>query len=135
MYLSRGLTRLLPALLGDLSKQQSLGFLEFDHNKAGLIIRVVETKGKSALPEGGTREKVYRIDQREGLAADPAEFYVDGAGRVLYAKTGRLIMRAARAEDLEREFASRIAAADNRMNELEKAYQQQEQRFARPVGR
>jgi hypothetical protein len=135
MYLSRALMRLMPSLIDDLSSHQTLGFLEFDHNKAGLIIRIVETKGKAQLPNGAVREKVYRIDEREGLAADPSEIFVDSAGRIVLAKMGRMTMRAGRAEDLEKEFASRIAAADARMNELENAYHQQEQRFSRPAGR
>src|SRR5262249_49584528 len=62
MYLSRALARLIPALLEDLSKKQRLGFVEYDHDKCGLVVRIIDVQSESTLPAGRSREKTYRID-------------------------------------------------------------------------
>jgi len=127
-YVPRVLTRLLPRLIGDLSKPAKYVFTAFDHQKAGLTLRIVELKGASELPEGAGPDKVYRIDEREGVA-EPSSLYVDETGRLLFMRSGGLTMRPAPREELEKRFADRIDAAEAAMARLEKQYQESQDRF------
>jgi hypothetical protein len=128
-FVSLAVVRMLPRLVGDLSKPRRLAFAQFDHQRVGMVIRIVELKGAGDLPTGVTRGKVYRIEEREGPTGEPSNVYVDEAGQVLLVKSGKLTMVPASAEALERPFESRVAAAKREMARLEKEYEEQERRF------
>lgn len=127
-YIPRVLARLLPRLVGDPSKLEKFVFTAFDHQKAGLILRVVELKGPSELPEGRGPARVFRIDEREGVA-EPSSLYVDETGRLLFMQSGKLSMRPAPREELEKRFADRIDAAEAGMARLDRQYQDSQDRF------
>jgi len=130
-YLPRVLARMLPRLMRDLSRPQTLAFTAFDHHRADLVVRVVELKGESRLPSGSSAGRVYRIDERDGLAAEASNIYVDENGRLLFVTAGSLQMEPADMAALEPEFASRIETAEREMNHLEKEYREAEGRFGR----
>lgn len=130
-YIPRALVRLLPRLTGDLSKPGKLAFTAFDHQKAGLVLRVVELKGQCDPPEGAARGKAFCIEDREGFA-EPSTLYVDESGKLLMMKAGKLVMQPGARAELEKRFADRIDQADDTMARLEKQYQAAEQRFMRP---
>lgn len=132
-YLSRGLVRLLPRLIGEPDRSRRIGFLTFDADRAGLIVRVFEFKGACDPPSGLTVStgNVFCIEEREGLAEAQSTYVVDEFGAILMMKTGDLIMLPAEAADLERRFAQRIREADAAMARLERSYRQSEARFLR----
>ncbi len=130
-YITRPLVRLLPRLIGRLDEPRQIAFVEFNHDRAGLIMRVVDVKGTADLPGGREHEKAFRIDVREGLVASPSVFYLDAEGRILLAQSGKLTLRRAEAAELERSFGERIAEVDRAMARLEQQYQQYERRFLR----
>jgi hypothetical protein len=127
-YVPRVISRLLPRLIGDPSKPARYVFTSFDHQKVGLTLRIVELKGPSEVPEGAGPDKVYRIDEREGVA-EPSSLYVDDTGRLLFMQSGKLTMRPAPREELEKRFADRIDASEAAMARLEKQYQESQDRF------
>ncbi|MBN2562558.1 MAG: hypothetical protein JXQ75_16660 [Phycisphaerae bacterium] len=127
-YISRALVRILPRLLGDLSKPGRLAFVEFDHLRTGLVIRTVESKGAGKLPGDETREEVYLIQQREGLAGRPSDWYVDKAGRVLMMRAGTLTMVPTKEEEMERLFGARVTEAQGEMARLERQYEEERRR-------
>lgn len=128
-YVSRVLARMLPQLVGDPATPRRLAFVEFDHQREDVVLRIVTLKGAAKLPGGGTRGKVYLIEQQEGVAGEPTKLYVDDAGRILRLEAGRLTLVPVKAEVLEREFASRVAAAEREMARLEREYTEQQRRF------
>lgn len=128
-YLPRGLSRMLPRLLGDLSEPRRLAFAEYDPQTRELLVRVYEVKGQAALPGGVTRGRVYRIDHSEGTAGPIISLYVDAQGRVQMIKTGRLTALPATPEELEKLFAERVAAAEGEMARIERLMDEQEGRF------
>lgn len=128
-YISRALLRMLPRLLGDLAKPRRLAFMEFDHQRAGLTIRVVEIKGEATPPGVPVKGKSYRFDQREGLSGQVSEWYVDEARRVLLVRAGNLTMTPATERELEGLFKARIAAAEQDMNRLEREFNERQQQF------
>jgi len=128
-YVARALVRMLPQLIGDLSRPRWLAFVEFDHQRVDMVLRVVELKGVGNPTAGAMRDKAYRIEQREGLAGEPSILYVDEEGRVLMVKAGRLTMLPAKAAALEKLFEARVTAADREMARLEKEYEDRQRRF------
>ena len=121
-YISRGLIRMLPRLLGDLSKPRQLAFMEFDHQRVGLIVRVLDLKGEAKLPTGASKGKCYRIDQREGLSGQTSEWYVDQEGHILLIKAANMTMTPTQEKEMEALFKDRIAKAGTEMDRLEKEY-------------
>ncbi|MFH1417773.1 MAG: hypothetical protein ABII12_05735 [Planctomycetota bacterium] len=136
-YISRLFVRLLPRLLDDLAKPRHLAFTTFDHQRTDLIVRVVELKGQDTRPDRRFGGKAYRIDEREGSAGEPSSLFFDETGRLLMIRTGNLTMLSSDRDDLERQFADRIAEAEEEMARLEAAYEQDQQRFRKrpPSGR
>ncbi|HKQ46968.1 MAG TPA: hypothetical protein VJZ71_02735 [Phycisphaerae bacterium] len=130
-YVSRAVIRLLPRLIDDLAKKQSFAFVTFDHGRAGLVARVIECQGEDSAAGIPSNDGVFRLEDREGLAADPTRLYVDGAGRTLLVKTGPLTMTRAEGQELSRLFSDRIDAAQKRMAELEEAYNREDARVGR----
>lgn len=130
-YISRVLQRLLPRLLKNLAEPRLLAFASFDHSRIDLVFRVIELKGRSDMPNGITVGKVYRIDESEGLSAEPSQSYIDETGVVLLVKSGEFTMTRVERSEVEKLFGARIAAAKRTMHELEQAYQADEARFNR----
>lgn len=132
MYLSRPLAVLLPQLIANAGQSQRLGFIEFDQDKAGVVVKIFETRGEPQN-DRPIKRKQHKISVREGLAGVPEEMIVGDAGQINSRVIGRLRYRAATAKQVEQEFGQRITSADNRMNELEKQYQIEDERFTRPT--
>lgn len=128
-YLSRVLIRLLPRLLGDLGRTRTLAFTVFDHERVALVVRVIELKGETTLP--GSKTKAFRIDVREGIAAEPSELYVDSKGRILQLRSRALTMRPSNLNELKELFEDRVTAGDRAMARMEQLYRQSEARFIR----
>lgn len=130
-YLPRAVARLLPRLIGNLDKPRKVAFTAFDHERAGLIVRTFELKGKAPPPTGVSRGEAFRIEEREGVMAVPSVVFVDSTGRVLHIESGDMTIVPAQREDLERRFGDRIQQAEARMTALETAYRENEKRFGR----
>ncbi len=130
-YISRVLVRLLPRLIGTLDKPRNVAFVTFDHERSGLIIRVIELKGKSAGDRAAGEGDVYRLDDREGVAAEPMTVYVDGKGSLRQVKTRAYTMRIATLEELKRLFEARVLEAEEAMIRMEQAYSESQSRFIR----
>ncbi len=128
-YLPRGMARLLPRLLGDLSEPRRLAFAEYDAPTRDLLVRVYEVKGQAVLPGPVTRGRVYRIDHSEGTAGALTSLYVNSEGRIQRIETGRLVFSSATPEELERLFAARVEAAKREMARIERLMEEQEGRF------
>lgn len=130
-YIAKTLIRLLPRMAGELDKPRNYAFTAFDHARAGLILRIVEFKGRVEPPDAGIEGKVFRIDEREGATAIPATLYVDETGRTLWVRSRNLTMRPAEPSELERQFGGRIAEASRAMARLEEVYKKNAARFRR----
>ncbi len=129
-YAPRAVVRVLPRLLDDLDTKRTIGFMVFDHQRAGLVLRTVTLKGPSQLPVGASVEgKVFRIEEREGVSTEPSDVYVDDKGRVLRIKTGKLTLVPIEAKDLEVRFGKRVAETEEKMTRLEEQYQATQERF------
>lgn len=122
-YMTPMLVRLFPRLLGDLTQTQTLAFLTFDHVRLGLIVRVFECAGPADPPPGVAATKCYKILDREGVA-DAATVYVDAAGRPVYGRMGKLVMKPADRARLEALFGPRVAEASAAIARLEREYEQ-----------
>jgi hypothetical protein len=133
-YLSRAILRLLPRMVKDLGAPRRMAFTMFDHTRADLVMRIVEIKGAADLPTGAAGTNAFRIDEREGLAAEPSSLYVDATGRLLHAQSGKTTMTPASKEEMERIFGRRVAEADRQISQLEQAYAKDEERFRRGSG-
>ncbi len=129
-YLPRGLAGMLPRLVGELSSPRRLVFVEFEHRRAEMGIRVLELKGVGEMPGGGSGGQVFLIEHSEGPAAEPSRLYVDEAGHLLMMKAGDLVAGPAPAAELEKLFAGQVAAAEEEMGRLEREYEEAERRFA-----
>jgi hypothetical protein len=108
-YLPRALVRLLPRLVGDVSKANRLGFTYFDHRRADLVLRVLEPRGEATRPppelaDRAATGRVFQIDEREGLASNPAELFVDEKGRTLLARVGKTTLTPTTAKAMEAQF-------------------------------
>ena len=125
------MARMFTRLIGDLDKPRKVAFTAFDHERAGLIFRTFDLKGKAALPTGISRGDTFRIEEREGVMALPSVVFVDAAGRVLYIENGDTTIVPGEKDDLERRFGDRIQKAEGRMAALEAAYRENERRFGR----
>lgn len=130
-YISRVLQRLMPRLFEDLSKPRMLAFASFDHGRTDVVFRIVELKGRSDMPNGVTIGKVYRIDEGEGLASEPASLYVDESGVVQMLKSGDFTMTRVERPEIETKFGARIAKAQRALHGLENAVQADDARFDR----
>jgi len=130
-YIPRAIIRLLPRLLDDPATKKKLAFVTFDHGRTGLVARVIECRGEDKSPGVASAHGVFRLDDREGLAADPSQLYVDSTGRTLLVKSGPLTMAPVDGKELEKLFAARIDAAQQRMAELEEAYNKEDARVGR----
>jgi len=128
-YLPRGMARLLPRLLGDLSEPRRLAFAEYDASTRDLLVRVYEVKGQASLPGPVTRGRVYQIDHSEGRAGQVTSLYVNPEGRIQRMVTGKLVFSPAAPEELERLFAARVEAAEREMARIERRMQEEEVRF------
>ena len=126
-YISRALLRMVPRLLDDLSKPRRLGFMEFDHQRTGLVVRVVELKGEANPPGVTVKGQCFRFDQREGLAGQISEWYVDEERRILLVKAGDFTMTPASEKELEGLFKARIAAAEADMTTREREFDERQQ--------
>lgn len=134
-YISRLLARMLPRLVKDLSEERMLAFVSFDHSRAGLVAKVVEFEGRSELPSGASRGPVFKVNDREGLAAKPTSIYFDERHRTVMVEAGDLKMTPTTTEAMERMFGSRISEAEGRMSKLEAQYNKDVERFNRPDGK
>lgn len=138
-YISRVLIRLLPRLVGGLDQPRRYAFTSFDHQRIGLMVRVVDIKGPAKLsPEETARVHrlgrglgLFRIDESEGLVTTPSSLYCDGAGEMLLMKARNMTMWSEKPKRLEALFATRVAQADRAMKRLEQAYEQNQSRFLR----
>lgn len=130
-YLSRVVERLLPRLLKNLDTPRLLAFSTFDHKRTDLVFRILDLKGRSDMPTGVTIGKTYRINVYDGLTGEASSLYVDEHGRWLLLRAGKLTTRPARLAEMNVKYAAQIASAERTMNELEKAYRADEQRFGR----
>lgn len=129
-YVSRALLRMWPGWLGDPAKPRRLAFAEYDHQRAGFVLRLFDVKGAAEPPSGAAvKGKVYKVEQREGIAGQVSEWYVDEQGRIVYVKAGNVTMIPAAEKELERLFAGRIAEAEREMARLEQEYERAEQRL------
>lgn len=128
-YISRVIARMLPRLVPDLTKPQELAFVTFDHTRAGLVAKVVEFHGRAELPSGAARGSVYRVDDREGLAANPTSIYFDQSAKTVLVQAGDLKMTPTTPAAMEKAFGSRIADAEGRMAQLEASYNKDVERF------
>jgi len=133
-YISRGLMRLLPQLVKDLERPRRMAFTTFDHLRTDLVVRVVEIKGQGEPPGDAGRGKVFRIDEREGLASEPSSLYVDEVGRILSTRQGRVTMLHSTRQEMERELGARVDDANRKMSLLESTYSKDEERFRRANG-
>ncbi|QDV91453.1 hypothetical protein RAS2_25520 [Phycisphaerae bacterium RAS2] len=135
-FLPRALVRMMPRLVDDPAKKQRLGFTYFDHRKADLVLRVVDFHGPvDSIPEGAVvtgSSRVFQIDEREGLASNPSELFVDDKGRTVLARVGKLTLTPTTAKEMEEMFLSRVTAAESAMTELEaQANEAMQGRFGR----
>ncbi len=135
-YLSRGLVRMMPRLVDDLAKPQRLGFTFFDHRMADLVLRVVDFRGPvESIPDGAVvtgSSRVFQIDEREGLASNPSELFVDERGRTVLARVGKLTLTPTTEKEMEELFLTRVTAAEGAMTELEaQANEAMQGRFGR----
>ena len=108
-----------------------LAFASFDHGRTDLVFRIVELKGRADMPNGITIGKVFRIDEAEGLAAEPASLYVDESGTVLLMQSGDFSKTRVDRAEIEKNFGARIAKAQRALHELEKAIRADNARFDR----
>lgn len=134
-YISRLLARMLPRLVEDISTKRMLAFVTFDHSRAGLVAKVVEFEGRSELPSGASRGPVFKVNDREGLAAKPTSIYFDDRDRTVLVEAGELKMTPTTPEAMEKLFGSRIDEAEGRMAQLEARYNKDAERFNRPGGK
>lgn len=130
-YIPRVMVRLLPRLVGRLDEPRNVAFVTFDHERSGLIIRVIELKGKSADERVGGEGAVYRLDDREGVAAEPMTVLVNEKGALRLVKTRAYTMRVATLEELKRLFEARVLEAEEAMIRMEQAYSESQSRFIR----
>lgn len=133
-YASRVVTRLLPRLVADIAQPQIYAVASFDHARAGLVARVIELKGPAAHPDGSG--ECFRVEDREGMAAQPTVLFVDDRGRTQFVEAPGLVMKPADGAELEREFGPRIAEAHGKFAALEARYDDSESRLrtrARPT--
>jgi hypothetical protein len=129
-YVSRALLRMWPGWLGDLAKPRRLAFTEYDHERAGFVVRLFDVKGVADAPSGvAAKGKLYKVEQREGVAGQMSEWYVDEKGRIVCVKAGNVTMIPAEEKEMEKLFAGRIAEAEREMARLEQEYERAEQRF------
>ncbi|GMU33376.1 MAG: hypothetical protein AMXMBFR20_12480 [Planctomycetia bacterium] len=128
-YISRILARMLPRLVSEISSQKILAFVTFDHSRAGLIAKVVDFKGKSELPTGAARGPVFRVEDRERLAANPSAIFLNEKRQAVLIEAGDLKMTPTTAAAMEKQFGSRIVEAEARMAELEASYNKDAERF------
>ncbi len=131
-YITRTLTNLLPRLLGNLDKPRTLAFLTFDHELGVLVQKIVEIKGETTLPGEPDGRKIYRIDDRVGVAAEPAQMFVDEGGRVLLVKTRNWTLRPAAPDELRKLFEERVKDCEEAAQRMEQLYQDSGSRFIRP---
>lgn len=130
-YAPRAIIRMLPRLLGDPARKRKLAFVTFDHVRAGMVARVVDCQGEVHDSGVHSARGVFRLDDREGLAADPTQLFVDSTGQTLLVKAGPVTMTPVDGQELERLFGPRIDAAQRRMAELEDAYNKENARVGR----
>ncbi len=130
-YAPRAIIRMLPRLLGDPAKKRKLAFVTFDHVRAGMVARVVDCQGEDHDAGVHSAHGVFRLDDREGLAADPTQLFVDSTGQTLLVKAGPITMTPVDGKELEKLFGPRIDAAQQRMAELEDAYNKENARVGR----
>ena len=91
-YIPRAIIRLLPHLVDDLADKKSYAFVTYDHGRRGLVARVIKCQGEDSSSGIASKGGVYRLDDREGLAAEPSKLYVDRSGRTLRVEAGPLTM-------------------------------------------
>jgi hypothetical protein len=128
-YISRALMRLLPRLMDDLSKPRKFTFTTFDHQRQALVLHVVELKGAAQTPAGKSEQLAFRIEEREGFAADPTSRLVDQSGSLLMMKAGQLSLRPASREELEKRFSDRVKASEEKTSRLEEQFEKSMERF------
>lgn len=126
-YIPRVLVRLAPRLLGDLQRPRMVGFHEFDHERRGLVPRMIELRPETAQSKLG--RTLYRLVEREGVHVPISEAFVTDDGMVLKVIAGPLVSRQARKSELEGRFAERVAAAEKTLLELDHDYGSYQERF------
>lgn len=131
-YIPRGIIRMYPRLVGSLEQPRRMVFGHFDHTRAGLVLLVEEIKGAVEPPADiAAGDKVYLIEEREGLAGVPSKIYVNAEGEVLFARVGDMTMKRTTQAELERLFLSRVRSAERTMEEHVKMYEQEQARLER----
>lgn len=128
-YLPRLAGRLFPRIVGDLVSPRLLAFNEYDTERRGLILRTFELKGALESGGGKSAEQVFRIREREGLATDLADTYVDKFGRLIRSSAGRYTLKPTRPDAARQLFASKVDAAEKKVRELEAEYAEGAGRF------
>jgi hypothetical protein len=134
-YIPRAIIRLFPRLVDDLADKKSYAFVTYDHGRAGLVARVIKCQGEDSSSGIASKNGIYRLDDREGLAAEPSRLYVDRSGRTLRVEAGPLTMNRVDGAEISRRFATRIDAAQRRMAQLEASYDREDARVGRKTNR
>ncbi len=128
-YIPRGLMRMLPQLIGDLSRPRRLAFVEFDHQRCDTVVRVVELKGRSDSAAGSAGGETFLIELYESPAGEPSKMHVDRAGRLVSVRIRNTTMVAAPEAALEKRFGRRVAEAGREMARLEEEHDRGARRF------
>jgi hypothetical protein len=108
-----------------------MAFTMFDHLRGDLVVRLIEIKGGDSPTGLAVRGKSFLIEDYEGLASEPSQWYVGEDGKILFARHGKTTIKPVEQKELERSMRSRVADADRKIGELEKAYREDEERFRR----
>jgi hypothetical protein len=113
-YLPQVLTRILPRFL-PLDSRGIYAFTCYDSQGHCLVTRRYDLVGQDSIDVAGSAVAGYRIEDRQGVAAEPAVLWVDGAGRLLKARTGQLEMILAEKRQVDLLYGSRCAEAETQL--------------------
>jgi hypothetical protein len=110
-YLPQVLTRILPRFL-PLDSRGIYVFTCYDSQGHCLATRRYDLVGQDSIDVAGSTVAGYRIEDRQGAAAEPAVLWVDAAGRLLKARTGQLEMILAEKQQVDLLYGSRCTGAE-----------------------
>jgi hypothetical protein len=111
------LTRILPRFL-PFDSRGIYAFTCYNSQGRGLVTRRYDLVGPDSIDVAGSTVAGYRIEDRQGVAAEPAVLWVDAAGRLLKARTGQLEMIQAEKRRVDLLYASRCAGAEAELRAL-----------------